>query len=547
MKFKKIITVFLIITLIFILNINVNADIITAPFTNTYRNPNIQTYMLDASVYSYNNVPVSQYVTDKHIRFLLMEPNLNSSGDRIYRHLYIGYNQLNSQIKIYDGFIYFYVQGLARADRSFRQNSLSGSFTTVTGTSGSYSSTTKSVIKLALDKSSINFKISFSDSSVNSVDDYILKDITNSFSYYTGDDNYIFCELNSIGSLTGETYINNADIQNPRYFGITLVDKQKFIDWIIENQKYLVFSDYGISIAVNYVDDIINLYEEFNSSPLKFFTSIPQFLISNGSIFANVDKAKQLYNLIDNLYQEFKISQQQKVFEVGTNNNLLPHQRVDPNTDNPIYIEDINDTLDIKLLREILKTLIQTPNIIYDLFDYYLFNISSNVSLIADYISQIPTYMTELLYYRFAPLFSQGGSDTSALQDFLLYLFNPTYDSFDEIDIILKDKFDLEQLEQFLLLEENLNQNLLNENDTELIQLGNVGEGGEGATQTIYPAFKFTLPVSNLTKVPLEVKLIDFDKFSIAITAFKGIFSVVIIFFFIRWLIRFFPKVLSGY
>lgn len=341
-------------------------------------------------------------------------------------------------------------------------------------------------------------------------------------------------------------WISPLDFENPRtLYGRQLIDKENFIQWIKSNNKQSSFVDYGISTSSNYVENLINLYEA--NDPFQFFTQIPSFLIDNQSIFSSVEVARGLFNLIDNLYQEYKLSQTSQIKQVDTNSNLLPHHRIDSSTD--IYIENATDTIDIKILRDILKTLIQTPYTLYTLFDYYLYNISNNTQLAVEYLTQIPTYMTELLYYRFAPLFSYsgGGFDTSELQDFLLYLFNPTYDSFDEIDIILKDKFDLTELEQFLLLEDNLNQNLLNENDTELIQLGNVGEGGEGGTQTIYPSFKFTLPVSHLTKVPLELKLIDFDKFSIAITAFKGIFSVVIIFFFIRWLIRFFPKVLSGY
>lgn len=127
MKFKKIITLFLIITLMLIFSNNVNADMITAPFTNTYRNPNIQTYMLDASVYGYNNVSVSQYPYDKHIRFLVMEPNLDSNGNRRYRHIYISYNEQDSQIKIYDGFIFFYVKGFVCYERKFSQDVLTGS------------------------------------------------------------------------------------------------------------------------------------------------------------------------------------------------------------------------------------------------------------------------------------------------------------------------------------------------------------------------------------------------------------------------------------
>lgn len=172
MKFKKIIIGFLVITLIFIFNFNVSvsADMITAPFTNTYRNPEIQTYMLDASVYAYNNVPVSQYPYDKHIRFLVMEPNLDSNGNRRYRHIYISYNEQDSQIKIYDGFIYFYVKGFVRYERDFSQNVLSGTINSGSQSIGSYSSNYKGVIKLALDKSSIKYKFNFNDSTINTVD-----------------------------------------------------------------------------------------------------------------------------------------------------------------------------------------------------------------------------------------------------------------------------------------------------------------------------------------------------------------------------------------
>jgi len=517
--FKKILSIILslILIIIFTSNIIVNAAVSTIIFTNTYRVQNLPTYKLDAMTYMYYNCYNQDYDADIKIRVVTQYNTIYNNRYYYYQAIFCCKND-DYQIKKYNGTFYIFMSDYVGEQKNFFQDISSYSVGSAGG-SNKISYTNQKVCFKFNQETGLSLYALNVSSNINSVDEYIVADLSSNISYSQNNYPYLL-ECTSNVALNAETFQNQSDIENPKYFGITLVDKQKFIDWIITNQKYLVFSDYGISNLSSTVDDIINLWEEYNSSPLKFFLSIPSFLIQNGSIFSSYEKAKELFNLLDSLYQEFKLSQNQKIFEVGTNNNLLPHQRINPQTEDPIYMENIDDTLDVKLLREILKTLIQTPNYIYTLFDYYLFNISSNVSLIADYIGQIPTYMTELLYYRFAPLFSDSGSDTSELQDFLLYLFNPTYDSFDEIDLVLKDKFDLTELEQFLLLEENLNQNLLNENDTELITLSNVGEGGEQPSQSYYPSFAFNLPVSNLTKVPLNIKLIDFDKFSIEIQSY---------------------------
>lgn len=449
MKFKKIITGFLCFISLFVFifgfsnNLLVNASVmLDYEFTHGYYNPSRDLISVNASTkffYSskYNS---SDFSLSNTVRLMVGKIGYTSSTDVFRQYIF---NFDNYEIKEYNNNIYIYIPAVNYEMGNCTHTVSTDTYSTSTTLSGFTTMGYKALIKINPDFSTI--KIGAFDKFLNtvSVDDFIMDDLSGSISYFERLNIYnVFYEYQSTFNIKGETFQNNSDIQNPRYFGITLVDKQKFIDWIIENQKYLQFSDYGISTAVNYVDDIINLYEEFNSSPLKFFTSLPSFIISNGSIFANVDKAKQLYNLIDNLYQEFKISQQQKIFEVGNNNNLLPHQRINPNTDNPIYIEDINDTLDIKLLREILKTLIQTPNLIYDLFDYYLFNISSNVSLIADYIAQIPEYLSTLIYNKFiTPInsildainnidISSGGDVTNIENNYITnivnYLFVPT-------------------------------------------------------------------------------------------------------------------------
>lgn len=550
-KFKIIIPllVFLLIG-IFIKN-TVSAD----TYTHSYINPNRSIDNVNAATYAFYNmvIPAGEYSYyessiqksfDTHLKILTFQ----DFGEYTeYSQLLIYFDESTISKVLYNDYYYVYFQKYRYSLKKYRQNNNTkemenpGGLSSSTLTGSSSFSYYHFGLKLKYDYTSLSFNQQIS-SNISTADQLAVTGFSSSSWCYSN-----FYEVTSTINLLGETFQNNADIQNPSYNGTVLSDKQAFINWIIDNEKYVVFGDYGIENTAQFVDDIVNLYERFNKNPLSLFVSVPQFLIKNGSVFATVDKAKELINYVSALYQEFKLERRPVIYEPDLFPYIFPQPWIDDEP-NEKYVDVLDDSVEIGLLREILRAIIVTPQNMFNFIDYYLFNISSNVSLLADYVAQTPTYMTELLYYRFAPLFSDsGGFDTSELQDFLLYLFNPTYDSFDEIDIILKDKFDLTELEQFLLLEDSLNQNLLNENDTELIPLNTVGEGGESGTETIYPSFKFTLPISNLTKVPLEIKLIDFDKFSIAITAFKGIFSVVIIFFFIRWLIRFFPKVLSGY
>lgn len=508
----------------------ISADMITAPFTNTYRNSNIQTYMLDASVYAYNNVSVSQYPYDKHIRFLVMEPNLDSNGNRRYRHTYISYNEQDSQIKIYDGFIFFYVKGFVRYERKFSQNVLTGEITTGSQSIGAYSSNYKGVIKLALDKSSIKYKFNFNDSTINSVEEYIVKEISNSFQYYTGEDTMIFCELNSIGSLTGETYINNADIQNPQYYGTILSDKQKFINWIIDEKKYVVFGDYGVQNTSEFVNDIVNLYETYQKNPMKLFIEFPQFLIKNGSIFSTYDKAKELINYISALYQEFKLERRPVIYEP----ELLPYIFPQPwkdNSTNEIYIDDETDTTDISLLREILRVLIVMPQNIFNFFDYYMYNISVNTSLLADYVAQLPIYMTDLLYYRLSPLFENIGGDS--IENITNYNIQNLYTLNDEDNPLLN-------------LEVNINNKFPIINQTNnLVDFDNYIVDSPTA-----PVFTMKKPtISNMKIISTEEEIIfaDFSKLSTVSTIVKSIISVFFLFYFIKWIQNYIPKLLAGY
>lgn len=536
MKNKKIITGFLVIILMFIFNINVNAQ----TYTHSYINPNRTIDNVNAATYCFYNmyVPPGEYSYyesgvqksfDSHIKILTFQ----DFGEYTEYSQVLVYFDESTLTKVkYNDYYYIFFKKYRYTFKKYRQNNITKEMETLSGLTGntltgSTSFTYKRFgLKLKDDYSSFSYNQDLS-TLINNADDLAINGFSSSSWCYSN-----FYEVTSTINLLGDVFVNDADIQNPRYYGITLVDKQGFIDWIIENQKYMVFADYGITTATQYVDDIIDLYEEFNTSPLKFYTSIPGFLISNGSIFSSVDKAKQLFNLLDSLYQEFKLSQQQKVFEVGTNNNLLPHQRVDPNTDNPIYIEDINDTLDIKLLREILKTLIQTPNIIYDLFDFYLFNISSNVSLIADYIVQIPTYMTDLMYYRFLPLFDSIGGDS--IENITNYNIQNLYTLNDEDNPLLNLEVNINN--KFPII--NQTNNLVNIDDYIV----------DSSTAPVFTMKKPT--ISNDMKfisTEEEIVFADFNELSTYSTIVKSIISVFFLFYFIKWIQNYIPKLLAGY
>lgn len=397
MKFKKIITVFFIIILMFIFNFNVSADVINVQFTNTYRHTDVQLYALDASLYAFNNFPITSYATNKHLRLFLISSDL-INGDRLYRQILIGYNEEDCQIKIYDGYVYMYIKGLAVCDRRYYQDVLTGSISNAGGSTVSFSSNYKAVLKLS--KDNIKFKIRFTDSTINSVDEYITEEITNSFTYFNGDEKFNNVEYNSIGSLTGETYQNNADIRNPTYYGTLLSDKQEFINWIIENEKYVVFGDYGIQNTFEFVDDVVSLYETYQKNPLKLFLEIPHFIIKNGSIFSTVDKAKELINYVSALYQEFKLERRPVIYRPELQPYIFPKPWID-DAPNEKYVDNAGDSVEIGLLKEILRSIIITPQNLFNFFDYYIYNISVNTSLLADYVAQLPQYLSNLIYNNF--------------------------------------------------------------------------------------------------------------------------------------------------
>lgn len=427
MKFKKIFIGFLVITLMFIFSINVNAE----TYTHSYINPNRTIDNVNAATYAFYNmfVPPGEYSYyessvqksfDSHIKLLTFS-DLGEYTE--YSQVLVYFDESTFTKVKYNDYYYIFFKKYRYSLKKYRQNNITKEMETLGG--ASYNSLTGTTsfrnyrfgLKLKDDYSSFSFNQDL-PSTINNVDDLAVTGFSSSSWCYSN-----FYEVTSTLNLLGETFVNNADIQNPSYNGTVLSDKQQFIKWIIANEKYTVFGDYGIENTAQFVDDIVNLYERFNKNPLSLFVSVPQFLIKNGSVFATVDKAKELINYVSALYQEFKLERRPVIYEPELLPYIFPQPWVD-NEPNEKYVDDETDTIDVSLLREILRVLIVMPQNIFNFFDYYMYNISVNTSLLADYVAQLPQYLSDLIYNNFfedinyiknaldnLPSGSGGGSD----------------------------------------------------------------------------------------------------------------------------------------
>ena len=196
---------------------------------------------------------------------------------------------------------------------------------------------------------------------------------------------------------------DNSIFDKPIY-GVTLVDKQNFIQWIISNQKYLSFVNYGISSTSENVEQLINIYEKFKVNPLSLLVNAPSYLFQNGNIFTNINDWYNFFNFIDDLYQEYLISQQGVVKQIGIPGDKLPHHRssqYNSDRESQIYSYQDGENVDTSILREILKTLILVPSDIFTLFSSSIYSINSNIVSIYNNINNLPNHLNSLIYNSF--------------------------------------------------------------------------------------------------------------------------------------------------
>lgn len=527
MKNKKIITVFLVIILMLVFSFNISA-VTDSNIVYRYNITNNEFLQNDVNFPSYcYNLPVisTENVDDYALSFYYK----HSIDNKYFFYHYIFRNDTLIEKKYDNNNIYIFFNGYRKSylpsvitKNSYGQYSNSGS---------SWDSIyRKYLMFVVFDKTTKELRFwsheaGYNGNVLSTLDANILNypniKYTQVYNLLRADFTFNYDSFNH--------WESPLDFENPRtLYGRQLIDKQAFIDWIITNNKHLLFVDYGISTSSDYVEDLINLYESNN--PVEFFSRIPSFLIDNQSIFSSVEVARGLFNLLDNLYQEYKLSQVSQIKQVDTNSNLLPHHRIDSSTD--IYIENATDTIDIKILRDILKTLIQTPYTIYILFDNYLFNLSSNISLIADYISQLPDYLSTLQYNKFAPLLENIGGDS--IENITNYNIQNLYTLNDEHNPLLN-------------LEVNINNKFPIINQTNnLVDFDNYIVDSPTA-----PVFTMKKPtISNDMKIistEEEIIFADFSKLSTFATIVKSIISVFFLFYFIKWLQNYIPKLLAGY
>lgn len=536
---KKKIKILIPLIVFFFIGVFIKNTVSADTYTHSYINPNRTIDNVNAATYCFYNmyVPPGEYSYyegsvqksfDSHIKIL----TYSDLGEETEYSQVMVYFDENSLTKVkYNDYYYIFFKKYRYTLKKYRQNNITKEMYNPGGLSSSTLTGTTSFrnyrfgLKLKYDYSSFSFNENLL-SLINDADQLAVTGFSSSSWCYSN-----FYEVTSTLNILGETFVNNADIQNPSYNGTLLSDKQQFIKWIIDEEKYVVFGDYGIENTADFVDDIVNLYETYQKNPLKLFIEFPSFLIKNGSIFSTYGKAKELINYISALYQEFKLERRPIIYQPELQPYLFPKPWID-DSPNEKYVDTLDDSVEIGLLREILRAIIVTPQNIFNFFDYYMYNISVNTSLLSDYVAQLPNYLTELMYNRFSPLFENIGGDS--IENITNYNIENLYTLNDEHNPLLN-------------LEVNINNKFPIINQTNnLIDFDNYIVDSPTA-----PVFTMKKPtISNDMKIistEEEIIFADFSKLSTFSTIVKSIISVFFLFYFIKWIQNYIPKLLAGY
>lgn len=268
--------------------------------------------------------------------------------------------------------------------------------------------------------------------------------------------------------------------------------------------------------------------------------------------------------------------------------------------DNSDLIVDVDtDTTDITLFREIIRLLanisnnltvnfsavVNGLNAIANLLANINFNINPDIDVDIDpsvlgnnmvgLMNNLVGALNNLIVTLPSLLDNINISANVPDEDFLTWLFVPTFDDFDEIYLETVEKFPVLQeistlpdteLDDVLGLPVNNNpqidqQNLFNtygsykppENQPELPFLNDseYNYSYSDSDITSKDLFTFTVPAGQSNDLLKSVEgqtisIVNFKKFSKAIAFFKGVISVLAVYAFCKWLLQYVPKIVTG-
>lgn len=143
------------------------------------------------------------------------------------------------------------------------------------------------------------------------------------------------------------------------------VNVEKFTQWLIDNGKY---TDIVEQLAENRVSGLVSIFAKNGANNNSFVDSLKQYF-KYISIAQYVDDYGAVVNKIRSLYREFEKQEKDKLMDVlfhrtEKTDNIKPVTNADDLT---LITNSNDDTVIVKILRDILRSLIALPNNISNL------------------------------------------------------------------------------------------------------------------------------------------------------------------------------------
>lgn len=293
-----------------------------------------------------------------------------------------------------------------------------------------------------------------------------------------------------------------------------------FLAWLVENEYYTDLAKYGLVVTASNIGSIADTWYENKMSPTLFFEIVKQ----NG--VNSLSSAEKIIGWFNRKWQEY-ISHNYEKIQVGTGGTKSdPHHRANLITDETDEDGNITDTLDISILRDILRRLIEIPNDIYSFFGGVINNIANNIYSLCLYAYDMPENVANAIYNNFVePLnlildainnSDNSGSDNGIFDDFynkLLAVFIPD-DAYmtswtNDVTSLINSKFGF--LSQFAELKQTIDDYCF---PSETLLSASVDDGQLELEEYMnYPDFSLTAFETEHIKLNSKVRIIDWSTF----------------------------------
>lgn len=143
------------------------------------------------------------------------------------------------------------------------------------------------------------------------------------------------------------------------------IEKEQFVRWLIDNQKYVEIAD---SLVENRVSGFVDIFQRYGANTKAFTYNVKQFFEFIG-IGQTVSDYAAVLEKTRSLYREYQRYVRQQLID-HYNNKVKDTLNIKPvtNDNNTSLITDsADDTVVVRLLRDILRSLISLPVNIGDL------------------------------------------------------------------------------------------------------------------------------------------------------------------------------------